>query len=145
MNKKLFFLPLLGISVFIFSWCDVPQSDNFGQAANVVVYEVCQDLSLPCWGVYDTEIDRYSLEAPLQFRSRAVDISGDRKIPDTIGEYFLQNGRTVDVYNMADGIEWTLVGYTKDPVNCSVLWTWELDEEFIPTGKWVTSLRCFEQ
>lgn len=145
MSKKLLFLSLLGISVFIFSWCDVPQSDDFWQAANVVVYEVCQDLSLPCWEVYDTEIDRYSLEAPLQFRSWAVDISGDRKIPDAIDAYFQENERTVDVYNMADGMEGTLLGYTKDPVSCSVLGTWELDEEFIPTGKWVTSLRCFEK
>jgi len=59
--------------------------------------------------VYDTEIDRYSSGAPLQVKARAVDMSGDRKLPDTIGEYFLQNGRTVDVYNMADGIEGTLV------------------------------------
>lgn len=144
MNKKLFFLFLLSFSVLFFSGCDIPQSDDFGQAANVVIYEVCQDLSLPCWEVYDTEIDRYSLEAPLQFRSWAVDISGDRKLPDTIGEYFLQNGRSVDVYNMADGIQGTLVGYTKENISCSVLWNWELDEEFIPTGKWVTSLRCFE-
>lgn len=145
MNKKLFFLSLLLVSFLVFSGCAVTQSDDFWQAAKAVVYDVCSGISLPCWTIYTSQIDRYSPESTLQFRSWTVDISGDRKLPDVIGEYLQHNWWTVDVYNMADGIEGTLVGYTKENLKCSILWTWELDEEFVPTGTWITSLRCFEQ
>ena len=98
------------------------------------MYEVCNDISLPCSDVYNKKIDRPSSEHVKQFDARTTDISANRKIPNIIGEYFEKNNWTADMYNMADGIEGSLIGYTKEGVKCSVLGTWKIDEEFIPTG-----------
>ena len=144
MNKKILFLSLVAC-VIIVSGCDTQPSDISLEASNVVVYEVCNDLALPCGDVHSKQVDRYSPDKTTQHNSRTADIHWDRKTPDIIDEYLLQNNRTIDVYNIADGIQWNLIWYQKWHLKCVVLGTWEIDEEFIPSGDGVISLSCFQE
>ena len=143
MNKMILSLFLI-ICVMIISWCNMPSSDAPLEVSNIVIYEVCNDLSLPCGDVYQKQVDRYSPDEITQHNSRTVDISGNRKIPNIIGEYFEKNNWIADIYNMADGMGGSLIGYTKEDIKCSILGAWELDEEFTPSGDGIISLSCFQ-
>lgn len=136
--KKLLFLFIFVAIFFVLSGCNHSQKES----QFTVINDLCQ--SFDCWNIYIDNIEWYWPEDIQQEKADIVDIIWSFDISQSIDNYFEENWREMDAYNIADWVEWSLVWYNQWDQSCSILSAWELDEEYAPSGSWLISVACFQ-
>ena len=143
LKQKIALFALLLLSFFLV-WCNQNTTNNILQDESAILYEICNDLSLPCKDVYNTSVVWYGEWDPQEYNWKTVDIVGGREISDNITKYLKNNNRQLNKYNIADGTSASLVWYEKENIHCAILSSLELDEEFLQIGDGEINIGCFK-
>lgn len=138
---------MLKIKFFLFSfvlWVSICLS-ACSQTNDVqgFLQKFCSKLKLTCSETRSDSVDRYSLDGIKTYQSYSTNISWWFDLHKNIQSYFESKWWAVDLYNMADGIWWSLVWYSKKDISCHILWSWELDEDLDFTWSGNVSINCF--